>query len=114
MKYTVEELLDLFEMTQSELAAEVGVNQKAVSTWVQGGNMSLPNAHKVADYFGIELDELQNIGRNWTITTGGWKGKHPKIPRTPQDPEGAFARKRRGHELSKGHLCCTMKVIKVG
>jgi transcriptional regulator with XRE-family HTH domain len=47
------------EMTQHELAAEIGVSQRNISAWEIGRNEpTIFNCIVLADYFGITLDEL--------------------------------------------------------
>ena len=49
-------------VTQTELAKEIGVAQSAVSAWVSGQKEpSLINLWLLADYFGVEIDFL--VGR---------------------------------------------------
>lgn len=50
--------------TQRELADAIGVYQTAVSKWENSGRMNLENAIKVADHYGVSLDELS--GRDFS------------------------------------------------
>lgn len=44
--------------SQYDVAEDLGVSQGAVSSWEQTGRMSLENAAKLANHFGVTLDEL--------------------------------------------------------
>lgn len=44
--------------TQRDLADAIGVYQTAVSKWENSGRMNLANAIKVADHYGVSLDDL--------------------------------------------------------
>lgn len=50
--------------TQRDLADAIGVRQTAVSKWEHSGRMNLGNAIKVADHYGVSLDELS--GRDFS------------------------------------------------
>lgn len=50
--------------TQRDLADAIGVRQTAVSKWEYSGRMNLANAIKVADHYGVSLDELS--GRDFS------------------------------------------------
>lgn len=50
--------------TQRDLADAIGVYQTAVSKWENSGRMNLANAIKVADHYGVSLDELS--GRDFS------------------------------------------------
>lgn len=43
---------------QKEVAEAIEVNQATVSTWENRGCITLENAWKLADYYGISIDEL--------------------------------------------------------
>lgn len=46
-------------LTKVQLAKELGVNKRTILRWEQDMmSMSLKNAVKVAEFFGISLDEL--------------------------------------------------------
>jgi len=46
-------------LSYKKVADGAGVNERAVSFWAQGKRVpSLVNAKKIADYFGLTLDEI--------------------------------------------------------
>ncbi|MBE6936382.1 MAG: helix-turn-helix transcriptional regulator [Ruminococcaceae bacterium] len=46
-------------LLQSQLAAELGVHQTAVSQWETGRtDPDVSSAHRLADFFGVTLDEV--------------------------------------------------------
>ena len=50
-------------LTKVQLAKELGVNKRTILRWEQDMmSMSLKNAVKVAEFFGISLDELVSEG----------------------------------------------------
>ena len=46
------------DVTQREVAEAIGANQSTVGMWEQRAGVSLEDAWKLADYYGISLDEL--------------------------------------------------------
>jgi len=47
------------KMTQAALAREIGVDRAAVTNWEGGGGISRENLKKVADYFRISIDWIE-------------------------------------------------------
>lgn len=45
-------------VSQKQLADTVGFNEATVSAWENRAGISLENAWKLANYYGISLDEL--------------------------------------------------------
>lgn len=45
-------------VTQREVAEAIGANQSTVGMWEQRAGVSLEDAWKLADYYGVSLDEL--------------------------------------------------------
>lgn len=45
-------------VNQKEVAEAIEVNQATVSAWENRGCITLENAWKLADYYGISIDEL--------------------------------------------------------
>ena len=55
----IKELRKARGLLQSQLAAELGVHQTAVSQWETGRtDPDVSSAHRLADFFGVTLDEL--------------------------------------------------------
>lgn len=46
------------DISQSELANKTGFNQSTIGMWEQRAGISLENAWKLADFYGVSLDEL--------------------------------------------------------
>lgn len=56
-------------LTQTELAAELGVSQAAVSDWERGAcNPSFAQAWRLAEFLGLTLDQM--AGRGPTARAG--------------------------------------------
>lgn len=51
-------------VTQREVADAIGANQSTVGMWEQRAGVSLEDAWKLADYYGVSLDDL--AGRKGT------------------------------------------------
>lgn len=45
-------------VTQREVAEAIGANNSTVGMWEQRAGVSLEDAWKLADYYGVSLDEL--------------------------------------------------------
>lgn len=45
-------------VTQREVAEAIGANPSTVGMWEQRAGVSLEDAWKLADYYGVSLDEL--------------------------------------------------------
>lgn len=45
-------------VNQKEVAEAIEVNQATISAWENRGCITLENAWKLADYYGISIDEL--------------------------------------------------------
>lgn len=45
-------------VSQSEAASSIGVNAATLGSWEQRAGLSFENAWKLADYYGVSLDEL--------------------------------------------------------
>lgn len=46
------------DVTQREVAEAIGANQSTVGMWEQRAGVSLEDAWKLADYYGVSLDQL--------------------------------------------------------
>ena len=46
------------DVTQREVAEAIGTNQSTVGMWEQRAGVSLEDAWKLADYYGVSLDQL--------------------------------------------------------
>lgn len=54
-----EALLKERGVTVAEVARATGINQSTLTNWKQRDtNLSIKNAIKIADYFGIKIDDL--------------------------------------------------------
>lgn len=54
-----EELLKERGVTVMDVARATGINQSTLATWkMRDTNLSIKNAIKIADYFGITIDDL--------------------------------------------------------
>ncbi len=42
----------------SKVASEIGISKSIISRWSNGGGISNSSAQKIADYFGISVDDL--------------------------------------------------------
>lgn len=49
-------------VTQREVAEAVGANPSTVGMWEQRAGVSLEDAWRLADYYGVSLDELAGRG----------------------------------------------------
>ena len=57
-----EKLLKEHGVTAADVSKATGINQSTLSNWKhRDTNLSIQNAVKIADYFGIKLDDL--VGR---------------------------------------------------
>ena len=45
-------------VTQREVAEAIGANQSTVGMWEQRAGVSLEDAWRLADYYGVSLDQL--------------------------------------------------------
>ena len=54
-----EELLKERNLTTAEVSRGTGISESVISNWKKrGGNLSLENAKKVADFLGVSIEEL--------------------------------------------------------
>jgi transcriptional regulator with XRE-family HTH domain len=63
----------------ANLAADLGVDESAISRWKKGGPMSLENAEKLSAALDISLD--------WLILRRGTMNLHKKLSFSPQELE---------------------------
>ena len=45
-------------LTQSEMANQLGVTTATVSNWERGQRMNLSNLVRIAEFFGVPLDDI--------------------------------------------------------
>lgn len=68
LKDNLKRLRHMANLTQPELAQEIGTNQKVVSSWEMGVRKPRPDMiQKIADYFGVTTDFLLS-GENHAIS----------------------------------------------
>lgn len=46
------------DVTQADVAKSIGVSVSTLGSWEQRAGISLENAWKLADFYGVSLDEL--------------------------------------------------------
>jgi transcriptional regulator with XRE-family HTH domain len=51
------------KVSQREVAQAIGANNSTVGAWEQRAGVSLEDAWKLADYYGVSLDELAGRSR---------------------------------------------------
>lgn len=52
------ELMQKHELSSYKLAKEVGVHVSTVTNWKDGNSPKVEHVKKVADYFGVTVDDL--------------------------------------------------------
>lgn len=72
-------------VTQEELAENVGVSAQAVSKWENGGAPDSALLPAIADFFGVSVDAL--FGRSVTDYSGLYEAIEKKIADTPCDEQ---------------------------
>ena len=63
----IERLLFEADMTQSDLAAKLGLSESAITNWVTGRNApSMGNVQRIADFFRVPKSMIleENVARN--------------------------------------------------
>lgn len=59
-EYTLKELRARKNMTQSEVAFELGISTQTYNSWeADFGKVKLREANKVAKFFGVKLDQIK-------------------------------------------------------